>query len=57
VSHSAANGEPGATYFVRRALMPVLIDPGSTVVSHTPYAESSCRAAVANARIAAFEAL
>jgi hypothetical protein len=31
-------------YFVRRSLIPVLIDPGSTVVSQTLNGEYSCRA-------------
>ena len=40
-------------YFVRRELMPVLTEPGSTVVSQTPYGDSSNRAAVAKPSIAA----
>ena len=40
-------------YFVRRWLIPVLIEPGSTVVSQTPKGDSSKRAAVAKPLIAA----
>ena len=36
-------------YFVRRWLMPVLIEPGSTVVIQTPYGAISKRAAVGEA--------
>ena len=43
-------------YFVRRALIPVLTDPGSTVVSQTPNGDSSKRAAVAKPSIAALDA-
>src|SRR5687767_7926109 len=55
-SKSTRYGEPSATYFVRRSLMPVLIDPGSTVVSHTSDGEHSCRAPSLNPFRAAFDA-
>ena len=34
-------------YFVRRSLIPVFTEPGSTVVSQTPWGDISKRAAVA----------
>jgi hypothetical protein len=43
-------------YLVRRVLMPVLIEPGSTVVMPTPNGDTSSRAASANPLIAAFVA-
>src|ERR687889_394154 len=43
-------------YLVRRARMPVLIEPGSTVVIPTPNGDTSRRAASANPFMAAFVA-
>src|SRR5699024_626532 len=54
--NSSRKGESSATYWVRRSLMPVLIDPGSTVVTSTPYGDTSRRNALANPLIAALVA-
>ena len=56
VWYSARNGDSSPTYWVRRSLMPVLIEPGSTVVTPTPKGDTSRRTASAKPFIAALVA-